>query len=422
LPPTLLSNFNLNFVFQKGAYFTGEIQKERLLFDVLGGEGRFYGLPFDHLMARGTLSKAMASISRFDIVSGESHATGSLTYDFSKHNADYQIVGEVDPLILPWFGKWWENFFLPFGPVRPFMALELHTHPKESAQVSGIAMARGHKYREIPVDQTYAAYETNGKGVGVNFASQSGLERLNASLELGKAVSGSFAGELYPHTLFSAFSRELPPALKSLKFSKPPRIEGEAQVEHGIYKASLATAYPVDFYSIHFDNLAVSVHGNAQTTKVDSVEFGFAKGKGGGNAQVNSSGEGYGVFWLRGADLGEWPLLGPLSQMLKTRWFSFATLRLHSADGSLVFEPSRVGVPSVNLWGDEHAASASGYINTQKQTLDFSVKLHSFGGSKQNFGVIMAPLIQPIASVFEARLSGPVQSPKWTLQFASPSL
>jgi hypothetical protein len=421
LPPDILQTFNLSLTFQKNSFFSGSVSDQKLLFDLLGSRGAFYDLSFDDLETRGTLGKSSVWVDCFRIVSGNSVAKGSLNYDFASRSADYRIMGEVDPMSIPWFGKWWYDFFVPFGGIRPFVALSMHTHPKEPAQALGIAAADDHHYRDIPVDHTRATFQSCAGGVKVEFASRSGPENLKAALTLGRNVSGSFSGTVYPKTLLVAFSREVPPALKELKFGAPPKMEGELS-QNAAYCATLESSGAADFYTLHFNDLSFALHGDKNMTSVDSVKFDFAGGSGGGSAQVNSAGEGYGTFWLRNARLGEWALLGPLSQMLQTHWFSFATLKFHSADGSLVFSPSRVDVPSVNLWGDEHAAAASGYIDTSRQRLDFSVRLRSFGGPKQNFGILMAPLVQPITSVLEARLSGPVQSPKWSVQLAAPNL
>jgi len=178
---------------------------------------------------------------------------------------------------------------------------------------------------------------------------------------------------------------------------------------------------PVRFYSLSFDHLSVSAHSDGKTTWIDPVSFGFAGGKGGGNAQMSSAGAGYGSFWLRGARLGEWSFLGPLSQMLKTKWLGFATLKFDSAEGVLGFEPSSVDITDLNMWGNEHAATATGRIDTRKQALDFKVKLRTLGGSKPVFG-FMAPLVRPFTSVLEARISGSIQKPQWHWQLTTPSL
>ena len=322
-------------------------------------------------------------------------------------------------MLIPWFGSWWTSFFAPFGKIRPTVALTLRVQPKSPPQSAGIATVENHYYRGISMDRTIAAYRAAEGSVKADFFCQKSLEQLRGNLNFKKDFSGSFSGHAYPETLFRAFIGDPPRVVKDINFTCPAIVNGS--VNGGNYQCSVATSQPVDFNMLHFNNLSVTIHGDKRTTWVDSVDFGFAGGRGGPNAQIGADGVGYGSFWIRDANLGQWPLMGPLSQMLKSRWFAFATLRFHSADGNLLFGPSEVRVPYLNLWGDEHAAVATGSIDTQKLTLDFTVRLRTFAGSKQTFNVL-APLMQPIASVLEARLTGPVQKPQWNLRLSAPNL
>ncbi len=421
LPPRILAQYNVKVETVHPGFFFGNLDKGRLSFDVFGGRGNFYGLNFDRLRAEGVVSRGGLVIDHFDVAADDrrSRARGSLDYDFETRVANYTLTGEVNPLLLPWFGDWWGKTFAPFGKIYPSAALTLHVAPQKPVEACGIATAGRHRYKTLSLDKTCVSYEAKNGAAMVNFHTQKAAEELRGSLSCGREFSGSITGHALPQTLFRAYADAVPQAVGALQFSRPPQVA--VTLNGGNYSLALTANEPVSFYCLRFDRLSVNARSDGKTTWLDPVSFGFAGGYGGANAQIGPAGAGYGSFWVRNARLGEWSFLGPLAQMLKTKWLGFAALKFDSADGALGFEPSRVDATSLNLWGDEHAATAAGSIDTQKQTLDFKVKLRTLGGSKPMFG-FMAPLVQPFTSVLEARLTGSVQKPQWHWQLTTPTL
>ena len=419
LPPELLPGLGLKIKTEEPAAFFGRAQPDLFSFAYYGNTGEFYEIPFEAVEVHGALSKSGVRVTHFEISEKGSHGTGALTYSFATHVAHYDLTGHIDPLVIPWFGAWWANFFKPFGHIYPQVALELEATPHQPIVACGIASADNHHYKAIPIDHTEVLVTASGGQSDVTFVADTGPERLKGTLALGKEFVGKFEGDVYPKTLAMAYFETPPPALDALVFNDPPHIT--AQLGQGNVSVSLSTAQVVKYYAIVLQGLSGEMDYDGKLLRVNNLQFGFADGKGGGTAQISTAGTGYGSFWIRNASLGEWSLLGPLFKMLEANWLSFTSLRFNSADGSLLFEPGKVKVPSLDVWGSTHAASANGEIDTQNQTVNFSVKLKTLGGSKPILG-LLAPVVQPFTSVLEAKLEGPLKNPQWRMQLVAPSL
>ena len=83
LPSTILPTYGVNIKTKIAGFFSAVFENKNLSFDCIADKGNFYGLDFDHLRARGVLSRESTQIDRFDVASGDSHAAGGLKYDFS---------------------------------------------------------------------------------------------------------------------------------------------------------------------------------------------------------------------------------------------------------------------------------------------------------------------------------------------------
>lgn len=413
VPSSILEEFGLKLETQKPGNFSARLRDKTLFFNFTTGAGVFYDLDYSSLSTRGRLSAGQAQIDRFKISGPGGVAQGSLRYDFATKEAAYTLVGRIDPLALPWFGPSWNKAFEPMGNIQPIAALSLRVMPDTPVRATGIAgIGTPHRYGGMHLNRTFAAYHFDENSSSIKFRTFANDEEARGQLSFAPVFSGTLEGHLLPASLARAYLPEVPEVLKHLYFIKPPLVR--AQFTPKGYQVSAQTTDAVRFYSLDFDGLKASVASNDGNLKVDPVEFGFSGGRGGLNAQIDAHGTGYGTIWVREANLGEWSLLGPLSEM-----FKFTTLKFNSLDGSFTLEPNTVKIDALNLWGNEHAAQARGAINTQEKTLDMTVHLRTLGGSRPALG-ILAPIVQPFASLMEARLTGPLEKPVWKIQLSSP--
>lgn len=432
LPPRFLNNYGLKFESTKGVRFFANYSKNILGFRALSGAGKFYGMDFDGLRAHGSLSAKGAKIDDFEMAVDESMAQGSLEYNFESREARYLLKGSADPMIIPWFGDWWQKSFEPFGKIRPNFALALDVVPEKPVIACGVAVARRHNFRQVELNRTFVAIDSREQKTKLDFYTRSSDEtqELKGQISFDPAMKVEMSGRVDPIALLRAVTwdekKNKTAAGKTgmsgwedLKFTAPAKLKVDYKKDD--FTIDLDADAPVKFHAIEFAYLKAVIHGGEKEVRLDPIDFGFAEGRGGASARINTDKTGSGSFWVREAKLGEWPLLGPLSQLLKSKIFAFATLKLHSADGSIIFKPDSVNIPDLNLWGNEHAASASGVIDTKNKTMDFSVKLKTLGGDKAPLGVL-APIVQPLTSVLEARLKGPLDKPQWGLQLSAPRL
>lgn len=413
VPSDLLAEFGLKLETQKFGQFSARLRDQTLFFNFSTGAGRFYDLDYSALSTRGRLTVTGAQIDRFKISGPSGMARGSLRYNFADKEAQYTLVGKIDPASLPWFGPEWNKAFEPMSGIQPWAALALRVKPGTNANALGIAGTHQvHHYHQLSLDRTFAAYRFDERANEIRFHTFSHDEDATGQLSFRPAFSGTLQGRILPTSLAKAYLPETPEVLKHLYFASLPQVR--AQLGSGGYAIQAQTPDAVRFYSLDFDGLKATVSSQDGLIKIDPVEFGFSGGRGGLTAQVNADERGYGTVWVRDARLGEWGLLGPLSEM-----FKFTSLKFNSLDGSFTLEPDRLNIDSLSLWGNEHAAQARGNINTADKTLDLSVKLKTLGGSRPTLG-LLAPIVQPFTSLMEARLSGPLDKPVWKVQLSSP--
>ncbi len=412
VPSSLLAQMGLKIKADKPGNFSARLRDRTLFFNYTSSAGDFYGLDFSALSARGRISPGGAQIDRFKISGDGGTAQGSLKYNFENKEAVYTLTGEIDPLSLPWFGEGWTNAFEPFGHMRPRVALGLRVMPGQPVRASGIGGATHHEYRNLDLDKTVAAYRFDENTSLVNFHTFTGEEEARGELRFSPVFTGKLEGHMLPLSLAKAYMPEIPEVLKNIYFARPPLLT--ANISSAGYTVTAQTSEPVRFYALDFDGLNATVSSSQGTVRIDPVEFGFAGGRGGMKTQVDMHGVGYGSIWVRDANLGQWSLLGPLSEM-----FKFTTLKFNSLDGTFTLDPDKVTVDSLNLWGNEHAAQSRGVINTHDKTLDFTVHLKTLGGARPVLG-LLAPIVQPFTSLMEARVSGPLEKPVWKIQLGSP--
>ena len=122
---------------------------------------------------------------------------------------------------------------------------------------------------------------------------------------------------------------------------------------------------------------------------------------------------------VTGANLGEVQLFGLLSQVLSGLSFHFSTLKLDSAHTSFRWENDRLHFPDLKITGPSAAIDAKGDFYFKNNNLDFTAKFKPFEESKSLFTAAIGVVINPITSILELKLNGPLSNPNWSIDFGS---
>ncbi len=117
---------------------------------------------------------------------------------------------------------------------------------------------------------------------------------------------------------------------------------------------------------------------------------------------------GAGSAVLRGAEIGEVPLLGALSELLK-----FTSLRFTEARGNFKIEGPKLVFPEVTLRGANSTVDAHGTYALDRQQLDFNAKLFPFQESESLFKSVVGAVLSPLSNAFEVKLTGSFAKPEW---------
>lgn len=117
-------------------------------------------------------------------------------------------------------------------------------------------------------------------------------------------------------------------------------------------------------------------------------------------------GEGNAV--LEGVEIGEVPLLGLLSELLK-----FTALRFTSARGNFKIEGAKLAFSELNVRGSDAAIDAHGDYWLDRKELDFKAKLFPFQESGNLIKSVVGVVLSPISNVFEVKLTGTLAKPEW---------
>ena len=118
---------------------------------------------------------------------------------------------------------------------------------------------------------------------------------------------------------------------------------------------------------------------------------------------------GAGSAVLRGAEIGELPLLGALSELLR-----FTSLRFTEARSNFKIEGPKLVFPELTIRGANSAIDAHGSYALDRQQLDFNAKLFPFQESESLLKTVVGAVLSPLSSAFEVKLAGPFAKPQWT--------
>ena len=133
-----------------------------------------------------------------------------------------------------------------------------------------------------------------------------------------------------------------------------------------------------------------------------------------GNPENPTRLKGDGALQLTGAELAEINLFGQLSQLL-----SFSSLKLDDARSSFQMAEGRVFFPDVRIKGKSALIDAKGsyFIDTKK--LDFTAHLRPYEETRNPLIAVMSIFVNPLTSMFELQLNGPISNPNWTISLGS---
>src|SRR5205823_7117456 len=111
---------------------------------------------------------------------------------------------------------------------------------------------------------------------------------------------------------------------------------------------------------------------------------------------------------LSGAEIGEVPLFGPLSELLK-----FTALRFTSVKSDFKIDGARLDFPDLAVRGANSAIDAHGQYALDRGELDFKAKIFPFQESSNLIKSVVGAVLTPISNVFEVKLNGSLSKPLW---------
>lgn len=120
---------------------------------------------------------------------------------------------------------------------------------------------------------------------------------------------------------------------------------------------------------------------------------------------------------LTGAEIGEVPLLGMLSELLK-----FTALRFTEARANFKIEGSKLVFPELTLRGANSAIDAHGEYLLDRHELEFNAKIFPFHESEGLLKAVVGAVLSPLSNAFEVKLTGTLEKPHWALALGPANL
>ncbi len=118
---------------------------------------------------------------------------------------------------------------------------------------------------------------------------------------------------------------------------------------------------------------------------------------------------------LTGTELGEINLFGLLSQVLSKLSLNFSSLKLDAARTSFKMDNGRLHFPDLKVTGPSAVIDARGNFAFASNALDFTAKFKPFEESRNPLTAVIGIVINPITSILELKLSGPLSKPDWSI-------
>jgi len=133
-----------------------------------------------------------------------------------------------------------------------------------------------------------------------------------------------------------------------------------------------------------------------------------------GNPDTPTRLKGDGTIQLSGAELAEINLFGLLSQLL-----SFSSLKLDAARSSFTMANGSVYFPDVRVTGKSALIDAKGSFSIDSKNLDFTAHLKPYEETRNPLIALASILVNPLTSMFELQLTGPISNPNWKVSLGS---
>lgn len=118
---------------------------------------------------------------------------------------------------------------------------------------------------------------------------------------------------------------------------------------------------------------------------------------------------------LTGMELGEIHLFGLLSQVLSGFSLNFSSLKLDTARSSFRLQDGRLLFPDLKISGGSAVIDARGNFTFASKALDFTARLKPYEENRNLFTAAIGIVINPLTSILELKLTGPVSNPDWSI-------
>jgi hypothetical protein len=258
--------------------------------------------------------------------------------------------------------------------------------------------------------------------IGGQFASPVAPGGANVRLRIDATTQGAFRYQQFPLqdvSFTAALDRD---ELRLEKFAgrfAGGTVGGHARVWGGAEDRRLGFDLTLDDASLGQVAAEISAFFAARQGVPDAPPDKFVQEKANVRLKLDASAEGRyddplsyrgrGNAVLAGAGLGEVPLLGTLSELLK-----FTALRFTEARTNFKLDGAKVVFPEVTIRGGDAAVDAHGSYGLDSRQLDFNAKLFPFQESGNLIKSVVGAVLSPLSNAFEVKLVGTLSKPEWS--------
>lgn len=195
-----------------------------------------------------------------------------------------------------------------------------------------------------------------------------------------------------------------PPGRRQLGFDVFVNKANLAQTVHAVqaYQAAKAGVAP----PTGPDSKFVRQAANSQLDLAFSAQgdpASLASFKGTGNAS------------LTGAQLGEIHLFGLLSQVLSGFALNFSSLKLDAIHSTFTMRDGALYFPDLKVTGPSALIDGHGTYTFATNALDFTARFKPYEEPGSLLAAAVGLVMNPLTSIFELKLTGPLGDPKWSV-------
>lgn len=136
-----------------------------------------------------------------------------------------------------------------------------------------------------------------------------------------------------------------------------------------------------------------------------------------GSPATLASFRGDGHLQVTDAALGEVRLFGLLSQVLSAFALRFSTLKLDTMQGNFHLDDARMTFPNLRVTGPTSLIEAQGDYQLEERQFNFTAHFKPYEQGRNIFTGVLGLVMNPLSGIFELKLTGPLDDPKWTVSF-----